>query len=454
MAPPPLPLLTDLDRSADGSLDLSQHWFSGRFASAKLEEAYAAYTLVVWRPRLRSFFFFLSILEGCLLIKSLLCNCGLRFATYEGWALVYAFAFLMSSTTLTWLILSPRLMHITTRMMPWLIPVMVVLGLIGYVVPLGLYLDHAKPMDSLLLPEDPVALQLMKLALIDQGAWFTNSITTFTLLTALASVAFGVGANVIALFMPVAIISYLMFERKRFRHQYAIEPSLLPQSVVVYALCTLLTFCVTGSTRQQFIVRIYAQHERELRVEQLEQEKERLDYERLFALQIGNGNVNDGCCQFQQDQPQGQTTLRSASRSGPGAGLALNEGRGIGVPFGLSSASSSGFSDPELTGLGAAPASLTKPRVSAGCSSRARWLTPSHRPLPRLGDAGERSVASDDARSDQNAPSVASDSTTSTARSTAQLLSKERKEALSRTLDSVGVTFPPEHKIQGSSPCV
>ena len=304
------------------------------------------------------------------------------------------------------------------------------------------------------LLEDASAMQLMKLSLIDQGAWFTNSIMTFTLLTSLASVGLGVGAIEISLLMPVAILCYLIFERQRFGHQHAVEPSLVPQSLIVYALCTFLTFCHTGSTRQQFIVRIYVQHESDLRVEQLEQEKERLDYERLFALQIGNGNVNDGCCQFQQDQPQGQTTLRSASRSGPGAGLALNEGRGIGVPFGLSSASSSGFSEPELTGLGAAPASLTKPRVSAGCSSRARWLTPSHRPLPRLGDAGERSVASDDARSDQNAPSVASDSTTSTARSTAQLLSKERKEALSRTLDSVSITFPPEHKIQGSSPCV
>ena len=41
------------------------------------------------------------------------------------------------------------------------------------------------------------------------------------------------------------------------------------QSLIVYGLCTILTFCHTGSTRQQFILRIYVQHERNLRVEQV-----------------------------------------------------------------------------------------------------------------------------------------------------------------------------------------
>ena len=123
------------------------------------------------------------------------------------------------------------------------------------------------------LPEDAAAMQLMQLSLVDQGAWFTTSITTYTLLFSLASVTFGVGAFTFVLGMPAAIFFYLLFERKRFGHQYGIEPSLVPQSLIVYAICTILTFWIKGSTRQQFLVRIYVQHERDARVEQLEQRR-------------------------------------------------------------------------------------------------------------------------------------------------------------------------------------
>ena len=100
------------------------------------------------------------------MIKSLLCSCGLRFDTYDGWALVYAFAFLMSSIVLMWLLLSPKLTQvITTRRMPWLIPAAVMIDLIGYVFPLALYLDHARPeigANNVSLLEDASAMRLMK----------------------------------------------------------------------------------------------------------------------------------------------------------------------------------------------------------------------------------------------------------------------------------------------------
>ena len=307
VAPPPLPTTTDLDRSEDGTLDVRQHWYSGRFVSAKLEAAYAPYILNVWRPRLRSSFVFFTILEGCLLTKSLLCRCGLRFETYDGWALVYSFAFLMCSHVFMWLILSPKLTRVTSRMMPWLIPFMVVFLIMGYTIPLGAYLDGAT--NNVSLPEDAAAMQLMQLSLVDQGAWFTTSITTYTLLFSLASVTFGVGAFTFVLGMPAAIFFYLLFERKRFGHQYGIEPSLVPQSLIVYAICTILTFWIKGSTRQQFLVRIYVQHERDARVEQLEQEKERLDYERRFALQNPHGAL----------PPRGATLLQ------PPRGATLHE---------------------------------------------------------------------------------------------------------------------------------
>ena len=455
--PPPLPQLTDLDRSEDGSLDLRQH-FSGRFMSAKLEAAYASYTFFVWRPRLRGFFLFLSVLEGILLTKSLLCKCGLRWESYEGWAQVYAFAFLMASTIFMWMLLSPKLtLAITTRRMPWLIPAAVMIDLIGYVVPLALYLDAAGPQagaTNVTLLEDASAMQLMKLSLIDQGAWFTNSIMTFTLLTSLASVGLGVGAIEISLLMPVAILCYLIFERQRFGHQYAVEPSLVPQSLIVYALCTFLTFCHTGSTRQQFIVRIYVQHESDLRVEQLEQEKERLDYERLFALQNRKSgapkNESDNSSEAHEqpaaesdsgglesdEVPRPAQPARLGSRTDQLGGLVLSRRR-LNVPFSLSSASSAGTSEPELTAFGEAYSSRNTPQVSAGCSSRAGSFM--------QGRLRARSTPFPN----QNAPS--SDSSGSVDPEAGPVLSEERNQALNQALDFIGVGFPPARSRAGSS---
>jgi hypothetical protein len=378
VVPPPLPLLTDLDRSHDGSLELRQNLLSGRFVSAKLEAAYAAYTLAVWRPRLRTMMLFLAVVEVYLMIRGHLCRCGLRYVTYEGWARVYSFGFLIASIFVLWLILSPKLARYTTRMMPWLIPVVVLVDLVGYAIPLALYLDNVGPeIGASNVTEDADAMRLMQLSLVDQGAWFTNAIMIFTLFTSLASVTFGVGAFPMLLLTPVAIAAYLLFERKRFGRQYGIEPSLVPQAVIVYALCSILTFCHTGSTRQQFILRIYVSHERDLRVEQLEQEKERLDYERRFALrqQTQEGAQQKDSSTNSEGRGVG---ISFAQQPRQGGGLALNEGRGAGgFFFGFSSAASSSgaVSEPELASLGrGARASLTAPQVAASCGGRARQL--------------------------------------------------------------------------------
>ena len=390
--PPLLPLLTDLDRAHDGTLDVRQNLLSGRFMSAKLEAAYVAYILAVWRPRLRAFLAFLTVVEAYLLIKSLLCSCGLRFATYEGWARVYSFAFLMAVILAGWLILSPKLARYTSRMMPWLIPFMVVVDLLGFAIPLALYLGHASPdaavNNASLLMEDAAAMKLMQLSLIDQGAWFTSCTMTFTLFTSIASVTFGVGAYPVTLLTPVAISCYLLFERKRFGHQYGIEPSLVPQAIIVYALCTILTFCLTGSTRQQFILRIYVQHERDLRVEQLEQEKERLDYERRFAL-------------VERHSREGAQQSDTSSAS---------EGRGVGISFvqqelprkaprRVCKASTASTGSRNLSSLASEP-ELSSLAQRQGGSADGGW--PPRRPCPRgncaLASSSKGSAASSGSR--------------------------------------------------------
>jgi hypothetical protein len=64
--------------------------------------------------------------------------------------------------------------------------------------------------------------------------------------------------------------------------------------VMVYVLNAMLCFVHNSNSRQQFIVAIYAQNERDVRVEQLQREKERLDYERKFAQQEADKATGSG----------------------------------------------------------------------------------------------------------------------------------------------------------------
>ena len=158
----------------------------------------------------------------------------------------------------------------------------------------------------------------------------------------------------------------------------------------------------------------------------------------------------------------------------------MNQGRGIGLRLGglgSSAASSSGVSEPELAGLGAAHASSTNTKVAAGCNGRARWLMQSHILPPSLGQAYGCSRPSD-GESHQAAhshgigihlegfgSSAASSSSVSEAVAVpvsgasdgdedalSGMLSAERDSALDKTLNELGLIggpVPMDHQLAG-----
>ena len=407
--PPMLPL-ADLDRSRDGALDLRQHPFSGRFVSAKLEAAYATHTHVMWRPRLRCVVFFTLLWEIYALISGLHCRCGARVGVYEGWALVYSYAFTMSMLILMFLLLSPGCTRVLAPVMPLLIPAFGLLIAVGYIVPLEIYADH-NPHDHVAAMATAnnesllVEASAEKVSLAHDAAWFSATVVLFNLLVSTFGVSFGVGPIPLALFSPVPLIVFMIYESKRLVYVYDIESSQLPkvgifpaQTILIYSLCTVLTFFHASNNRQQYIVRIFVQHELDLRVQQLEQEKERLDYERQFALQMlqtstqcghsdGGWTSDDinGVGDQRDESHQHARPVQSAPCCDHGGSPSNKGGR---RHFrNLNIASSSGISEPELASVyssaalpGSAPLSPpgAQSRVSCGCASRASQLMPSH----------------------------------------------------------------------------
>ena len=76
VSPPAPASLAGFEKRADGTLNLEQSWFSGKFVSAKLEEEYCRYIYAIWRPRLRAIATCIICFEMYALLSSIDCSCG------------------------------------------------------------------------------------------------------------------------------------------------------------------------------------------------------------------------------------------------------------------------------------------------------------------------------------------------------------------------------------------
>ena len=322
----PIPrLLDELELGSDGTLDLRTWILSGRFRSAKLEAAYSNYLFAIWVPRFRMIASVGVLIEVWALIDSLLCGCGVRVGVYTGGALIHSYMFPSSVLLVVILTLSPKTMRkIGTDKAPLIIAVGAVVLAAGYTLPLAAFLrDHpvytaadnstaasqlieclhnatlasrstdGQTGDGARLRHDLVtacvtatsaALQRPVAAVAQNALWCLSTITILLSLLSLGATSLGVGPLPLALFLPIPAALYINFNYVWFIRYYNMTLDLVTTSMIIYLVTILLTYVHNNSTRREFLVRIYAQHEKDIRVEQLQREKERLDYERRFAL--------------------------------------------------------------------------------------------------------------------------------------------------------------------------
>ena len=77
----------------------------------------------------------------------------------------------------------------------------------------------------------------------------------------------------------------MLYSSLWFYHNYGGAPmSMMSGIVTVWAVNLAVTFTMQSNSRQEYLVRIYTQHQRDMRIEQLSREKERLEYERAMAV--------------------------------------------------------------------------------------------------------------------------------------------------------------------------
>ena len=78
-----------------------------------------------------------------------------------------------------------------------------------------------------------------------------------------------------------------------FHHAVDLASSLFVFHAVVLVVFALIAYAQGSALRQQFLVRLQLQQAKDARIEQLDAEKQRLDYERAFALKRAGMSTND-----------------------------------------------------------------------------------------------------------------------------------------------------------------
>ena len=142
VSPPTPASLSGFDKRADGTLNLEQSWFSGKFVSAKLEEEYCRYIYAIWRPRLRAIATCLMCFEIYALLSSIGCSCGSRFGVFPGPLLVYTYAFPFGVVLLFWILLSPKFSSKIARRAAELLALLVCFVSAGYFIPTTIFLRY------------------------------------------------------------------------------------------------------------------------------------------------------------------------------------------------------------------------------------------------------------------------------------------------------------------------
>ena len=275
-AVPTVPALTDLDLREDGTLDLRQKWFSGRFCSIKLESKYKMYTYALWRPRLRVCLLLAALVELYSIIDSFICTCGQRFGTYQGQLLNYTLIFPGATIVVGIVLLSPRFTKRVAPHAPVFFASLTFIFVYGYLLPITFYLRGL-----------PVLIDTGR-QLATDALWVVNTVNVILALLTTFATSLGIGPLPLFIYSVILYGCYFFYSLTFLEHTHGstFNPgdALFPVSGFQVLIMSVLASLHNSNFRQQYVVRIYAAHERDTRVEQLQREKERLEYERRFAV--------------------------------------------------------------------------------------------------------------------------------------------------------------------------
>ena len=281
--PLPASFFLELDRSEDGALDLERSWVTGQFRSKKLEAFYKTHSYATWRMRLRMVSSIGAVIEAWSVIHSFYCGCGARFGTYTGGYLVHACTYPLALSVCFLAILSPKLSSTIAPKFLAVFSVFFVMLVAGYCLPL-IYYHHAHPLIGNATSAESGPCRAGPDA-PDRGVlWYLcGPLIGLTL-------ANGFGTSVGVSVIPYTFVSatalglFVGLDAAKFYGKYRFVSLVLPQVTGILWILNIFAYHLQSSgARQQFISAIYVQYEREVRVEQLQREKERLNYERQFA---------------------------------------------------------------------------------------------------------------------------------------------------------------------------
>lgn len=323
------PNLADLAKNEDGELDTSQYIISRRFTSPELEGTFAHFTFWSWRPRVLWVSVMAFLYELYNLIEIAICHCGTRVDAFSGPTLINLLTLPSVVLLANCILFTPWVVAVLKpRFVRWCFIVLVAVLFAAYVIPSSVYLQ-AQPPDALFrnvnvsrawigenrTSEAHLHEMILEhafeqaLRVGDSVTWFIVTVMALFMLVSMVGTALGLSLIPLALLELLCLLAYGAYLALWFRHSVGGRPSaLLPGLAMCYIVSLVFACVVQWSARQSFIVRIYSQHQRDVRIEQLSAEKERLEYERAMAVAKHD---RGGAC------PAGAPHLRPADAAQP-----------------------------------------------------------------------------------------------------------------------------------------
>ena len=361
------PALSALTTSED-ELDTSLSSLSRKFSYAPLERSYVEYNYSVWRPRLRGGVFLILLFEAYTLIDTAYCMCGLRVATHSGAFLAHALVWPGLMLTSMWFTFSPRLL--TAERAFAIFSMLCIVLVCGLYIPLIISMLLTHPVQDTATNTTNVTAPCAAEAGGDHGRWGASGDdenTPVLLLgedlawTLVATTIGGFGCSIIFSGLAVCpfvnagiilcmMVPYVSYCFVFFEHTYhAVPRALIPSLLIIFSMVCWLNFTLTSAGRQQFLYRLYAQRERDRRIEQLSSEKERLDYERAIAVKHLSARSNHQSPAYRRDGSQNGSAYGNERASSYGTCSELK------AVLGPADSVDGGASDEAASGAGTAP---------------------------------------------------------------------------------------------------
>jgi len=284
----------------------SQYTLSRKFKDSSLEAGYRTQLFITWSPRVRRMAVLLLLYQAGHTIHAFACQCGTKIDTFSGPMLYFSFIFPLSCDCCYLAFTCSRYMTRKTAAPGMVAFLLLVTGCYTLPVILGAATNQhpvfGEPLSKLCANTTTANTSFVGMTEFEryglvassQGAFFVSTVLVFVSVTVIAASGLGMAPAQSFLLTSIAGSIYYSYSVEVWANSHDLDASVVLSHMILAIVGSFfLAVLVSSANRQQYLVRVLSQQQHDARVEQLRAEKQRLEYERAFAVHQINYTQNE-----------------------------------------------------------------------------------------------------------------------------------------------------------------